>query len=360
MQDLLTKIAKNVHEVLSDSVERAVSLPLDACRCLLTAPGGAWEETLFAAAREMAVAHFGHGIFVRGLIEFSSYCRNDCFYCGLRRSNRHVSRYRLSLDEVLQCCAQGYALGLRTFVLQSGEDGGISDEVLAGWVKRIKETYPDVAVTLSVGERDADTYRRFREAGTDRYLLRHETRNDVHYASLHPVTMSAAHRRDCLFTLKRLGFQTGAGMMVGTPGQTVEHLLEDLAFLDELRPQMIGVGPFIPAPKTPFAACPPGSVDMTLRMLALLRLRHPDALIPSTTALATLDPRGRERGILAGANVVMPNLSPDSVRGQYAIYARKAVTGAEAAETLHLLRERLSVIGYHIEPGRGDYRSLLI
>lgn len=354
---MLTKLSRNGLEEALGRLAGGESLPRQTYAEWLTTPDDDWQERLFEAARRVTEERFGRGVFVRGLIEISSHCRNDCRYCGLRRSNRNAERYRLTADEILDCCTRGYAQGFRTFVLQGGEDAVQTDEWLAGVVSRIKVAFPDAAVTLSVGERSDEAYLRFRQAGADRYLLRHETRNDTHYAFLHPEPLSAANRRRCLFTLRRLGFQTGAGMMVGSPGQTLEHLLDDIAFLEEFRPQMIGIGPFIPAPDTPFADWPAGSVPLTLRLLALLRLRFPDALLPATTALATLDPQGREKAIRAGANVVMPNLSPAGVRAKYAIYANKACTGAEAAEALRALEERLHGVGRCIDWGRGDYKG---
>lgn len=326
----------------------------DACRRLLCAADPTVNEILFAWARSTAQLHYGHGIYLRGLIEISSFCRNDCLYCGIRRSNTAATRYRLTADEVLEACRAGHRSGLRTFVLQGGEDRVQNDNWMTGLVARIRTEFPDTAITLSVGERSDEAYRRFREAGADRYLLRHETRNDAHYARLHPAGMSAANRRRCLYKLKDLGFQTGAGMMVGTPGQTVEHLLDDLEFLRELQPHMVGIGPFIPTPDTPFANETAGSVDQTLRLVALTRLLLPQALIPATTALATLDVNGRERAIRAGANVLMPNLTPAYVRGQYGIYAGKACSGDEAAEAIGQLKQRLKNMGYHADMGRGD------
>ena len=324
------------------------------CRWL-TALDEGQDARLRARAAEVSRRHFGYGVYIRGLIEISSYCRNNCYYCGLRRSNRHASRYRLTTADVLGCCREGARLGFGTFVLQGGEDEEQDDDWMEATVRAIRAEFPAQAITLSVGERSREAYRRFREAGADRYLLRHETRNDAHYACLHPAEMSGAHRRDCLRVLKELGYQVGAGMMVGSPGQTVDHLLDDIAFLEELRPEMIGMGPFVPAAHTPFARHAAGPVDLTLRLIALMRLRFPDALIPATTALATLDGRGREAGLRAGANVVMPNLSPAAVRGQYSIYDGKASWGSEAAEGLRLLEQELNRMGCHIAYGRGDY-----
>lgn len=307
-------------------------------------------------AAEVCASVFHKSIYIRGLIEIGNVCRNDCLYCGIRRSNSRVGRYRLNRDDILAACGEGYALGLRTFVLQGGEEGGkASDDFITGVVREVKELYPDAAVTLSLGEKDTDTYRRFREAGADRYLLRHETFNAAHYSSLHPASMSRDNRLRCLADLKRLGFQTGTGIMVGSPGQTAAHIVEDILFIGRLRPEMIGIGPFIPHRDTPFGTCRAGSLEQTLLLLSVFRLMFPHALIPSTTALATLSPGGREAGILAGANVVMPNLSPASVRRKYNLYNGKACTGSESVEGLKSLEESFRAIGYKIDFGRGDY-----
>lgn len=324
---------------------------------LLTALNDDEKNALRTAAQQVATGKFGKGIYIRGLIEISSYCRNNCYYCGLRCSNNMAQRYRLSLEEILNCCRSGASLGFNTFVLQGGEDPRQTDEWITEVVSAIRKEYPNVAITLSVGERSKEAYTAFRSAGADRYLLRHESRNDNHYAMLHPASMNSEKRRECLYTLKELGFQTGAGMMIGSPGQTMEHIVDDLMFLDELRPEMIGTGPFIPATGTPFANEPAGSIETTLLVISLLRLRHPAALIPATTALATLHPDGRKRAILAGANVVMPNLSPPDVRKKYSIYDNKAATGNESAEALAKLEKELDGIGYHIDYGRGDYKQ---
>lgn len=320
---------------------------------LETSPEGG--EQLRRAAQQVAVRRFGYGVFLRGLIEVSNFCRNDCLYCGIRRSNAAVSRYRLSADEILDCCEHGYAIGLRTFVLQGGEDAVFSDRSLVPLVRQIRRRWPDCAITLSLGERSAASYRALYEAGANRYLLRHETITPEHYRSLHPVEMSLDNRIGCLEALKRIGFQTGTGVMVGSPGQTVDDLVRDLLFIKEFRPQMIGLGPFIPQADTPFGACQPGDMGLTLRMISLCRLLCPDALIPSTTALATLGEEGRIKGILAGANVVMPNLSPVEQRAKYALYDHKASMGAEAAEGIAKLNELLHTVGYHVDWQRGDY-----
>lgn len=309
------------------------------------------------AAREVAQQHFGRGVFIRGLVEISSYCRNDCYYCGLRRSNGAAERYRLSEQQIMACCHHGYKLGFRTFVLQGGEDASLDDPWMQRLVCALHTAFPDCALTLSLGERSGETYRRWREAGADRYLLRHEAADVACYARLHPPAMSYANRLVCLRALRELGYQTGTGMMVGAPGQTTANLVADLLFIAQFRPEMIGVGPYLPQRDTPLAGSPAGSAELTLMILSLLRLMLPDALIPATTALASLLPEGRIRGILAGANVVMPNLSPPSVRGCYAIYDGKLASDAEAAEGLRLLERELSGIGYCIDYARGDYRT---
>lgn len=312
------------------------------------------DEYLFSLAAEERELHYGHDIYIRGLIEFTNYCRNDCLYCGIRRSNPYAVRYRLTQDDILSCCRAGYELGFRTFVLQGGEDGYYTDDKLALLIRHIKELYPDCAVTLSIGERSYDSYRLLFDAGADRYLLRHETYNANHYSRLHPPSLTAAARQKCLWDLRRIGYQVGTGFMVGSPYQTPEHLAEDMLFIKELNPQMVGIGPFISHRRTPFADQKSGTLELTLFMLALLRLMLPKALLPATTALGTIDPRGRELGILAGANVVMPNLSPAEVRKDYLLYDNKICTGDEAAECVSGLKKRMEAIGCRIVTSRGD------
>lgn len=297
---------------------------------------------------------YGTDVFIRGLIEFTNICKNDCLYCGIRKSNRNAVRYRLTKEEILSCCDRGYELGYRTFVLQGGEDGYFTDERMAEVVRSAKERYPDCAVTLSLGERSFESYRILKKAGADRYLLRHEAADESLYRSLHPACMSLAARKQCLYDLKRLGYQTGAGFMVGAPGQTMEHLAEDLKFLEELQPEMVGIGPFIPHHDTPFAEEPAGSVELTLFLLSVIRIMLPRVLLPATTALGTMDPFGREKGMLAGANVVMPNLSPEENRKKYELYDNKICTGEEAAESKSLAR-RMEAIGFHVVSARGDF-----
>lgn len=311
-------------------------------------------EYLFELARAVRIRHYGHGIHIRGLIEFTNYCRNDCYYCGIRKSNANAQRYRLSKDDILSCCDLGYDLGFRTFVLQGGEDGWFTDERLCDIVSTIRTSFPDCAITLSAGERSYDSYKRLYDAGANRYLLRHETYDSGHYGRLHPPQLSASHRRQCLWNLKEIGYQVGSGFMVGSPYQTTENLADDMLFLAELNPQMVGIGPFIPHHDTPFADMPGGTAELTVYMLGLVRLLLPRALLPSTTALGTIAPDGREQGILAGANVVMPNLSPTQVRKKYLLYDNKLCTGDEAAESLNRLKKRMEKIGYHITTDRGD------
>lgn len=307
-------------------------------------------------AAEVSAPVFHKSIFIRGLVEIGNVCRNDCLYCGIRRSNTRVERYRLTREDIIEACAAGYRLGLRTFVLQGGEEGGqASDDFIVDVVQLLKRLWPDAAVTLSVGEKSREVYSRFREAGADRYLLRHETFNAAHYGSLHPSSMSRDNRLRCLEDLKSLGFQTGTGIMVGSPGQTAENIVEDICFIGRLKPEMIGIGPFIPHRDTPFGGCSAGSLEQTLLLISIFRLMFPHALIPSTTALATLAPGGREAGILAGANVVMPNLSPPSVRSKYNLYNDKACTGLESVEGLKALEASFNAIGYRIDFGRGDF-----
>ncbi len=298
--------------------------------------------------------HYGNSVFIRGLIEISNICKNDCYYCGIRRSNTSCDRYRISCDDILECCREGYELGFRTFVLQGGEDGYFTDDLLVDLLTKIKEQYPDCAVTLSLGERSKESYRKLKDAGADRYLLRHETATPEHYSMLHPPELSHQNRLECLKNLRELGYQVGCGFMVGSPYQTNEMLASELVFIQQFKPDMCGIGPFIPHKDTVFADMPAGSVELTCVLLSLIRLVHPTVLLPATTALGTLDPVGREKGILSGANVVMPNLSPEATRKKYMLYNNKLSDGAEAAQSKNELEKRLKSIGCKIAIGRGD------
>lgn len=315
------------------------------------------DEKLAGEALRLRTEVYGINVYTRGLIEFTNYCKNDCYYCGIRRSNANAVRYRLSEEEILSCCENGYELGFRTFVLQGGEDPYYTDARMETIVKKIRKTYPDCAITLSIGEKPYESYRRFREAGADRYLLRHETANDAHYRQLHPEQMSLTVRKQCLYDLKELGYQVGAGFMVGSPGQTAETLADDLIFLKDLDPQMVGIGPFIPHHDTRFRNEPSGSVPLTLFLLSVIRIMLPHVLLPATTALGTADPLGREKGLQHGANVVMPNLSPVKNRKQYDLYDNKICTGEEAAECRGCLGRRVSSVGFELVSDRGDFRA---
>lgn len=314
-------------------------------------------EAAEALAKQAVAARtkiYGNSVYVRGLVEISNICRNDCYYCGIRRSNGKCNRYRLSPEEILDCCMEGYSLGFRTFVLQGGEDAWFTDERLCTLIADIKKQCPGCAVTLSLGERSRESYRRLYDAGANRYLLRHETADRKHYETLHPAELSYDNRMRCLQDLKEIGYQVGCGFMVGSPEQTVTCLAKDLAFVEHFKPDMCGIGPFIPQADTPFGQETAGTVELTCYLLSILRLIHPPILLPATTALGSIDPMGREKGILAGANVVMPNLSPSSVRGKYLLYDNKLTDGAESAQSLSMLRERMASIGYEVNTARGD------
>ena len=314
-------------------------------------------EYLFERARELRNKIYGKKIYIRGLIEFTNYCKNDCLYCGIRRSNQNADRYRLNKEDILLCSDMGYELGFRTFVMQGGEDGYYTDEMLCDIVSCIKKNHPDCAITLSLGERSYESYKALKEAGADRYLLRHETATKSHYEKIHPKEMSFENRIQCLKNLKELGYQVGAGFMVGSPYQTEENLANELIFLKELNPHMVGIGPFVSHKDTPFKEEKSGTVELTLFMLGLIRLTLPNILLPSTTALGTIDPKGREKGINAGANVVMPNLSPVNVRKKYMLYDNKICTGDEAAQCIDCLKKRIKTTGCEIVTDRGDYKE---
>lgn len=332
-------------------------LPDDGLISLITIMDKEDEELIYSYAREVREKYYGKEVYLRGLIEFSNYCKNDCKYCGIRRSNENALRYRLSTEEILECCDKGYALGFRTFVLQSGEDLFYTNEKICDIVSRIKANHPDCAVTLSIGEKTREEYQAYFDAGADRYLLREETSNPIHYGKLHPPELSIKNRKQCLYDLKDIGYQVGCGIMVGSPYQTPENIVEDLRFMQDLKPHMIGIGPFIHHKDTPFRDMPDGTLKDTLHLLAILRLMFPHILLPATTALGTIHPLGRELGIKAGANVVMPNLSPRGVRGKYLLYDGKICTGDEAAECRSCMERRIASTGYQVVVSRGDYRA---
>lgn len=342
-------------ERLTEKLRRERNLSDAELNELLFAQDG--EDALFRAADAVRREHYGDAVFIRGLIEVTNHCKNNCYYCGIRCGNRKAERYRLSRAEILDCCRTGYRLGFRTFVLQGGEDPNLNEAEITDTVAAIRREFADCAVTLSLGERSCDCYQRWYDAGADRYLLRHETADDAHYRRLHPETMSPENRKRCLWNLKEIGYQVGAGFMVGSPYQRAEHLIADIRFLQELQPDMIGIGPFLTHKDTPFAAFANGSMNLTLRLLAVLRLLFPYVLLPSTTALGTIHPKGRELGLLAGANVVMPNLTPSRERTLYTLYENKNIVGAEAAEGLQLLKTQTEKIGYRVVCDRGDVRK---
>lgn len=312
------------------------------------------DQALFQKADAVRRTYYGDKVFIRGLIEFTNYCKNDCYYCGIRKGNGQARRYRLTEKDILRCCQEGYELGFRTFVLQGGEDAFFTDDNMCGIVSNIRNDHPDCAITLSVGEKPKESYAAFFRAGADRYLLRHETADDWHYRKLHPSGMRLEDRKRCLYDLKEIGYQVGSGFMVGSPYQSTGHIIQDLRFLQELQPDMIGIGPYISHAQTPFREFGNGTLTLTLRLIAVLRLMFPYALIPATTALGSIDPEGREKGLKAGANVVMPNLSPESVRKWYDLYENKISTGEEAAQCRRLLEKRVEEAGYRIVTERGD------
>lgn len=342
---------------LIERLERERDLTNAEFAVLLDQSSGADRDFLFERACAVRDAHYGRKVYIRGLIELTNYCKNDCLYCGIRKSNVSCERYRLTKEQILSCCESGYALGFRTFVLQGGEDGWYTDERMTDIVRAMRQAYPDCAITLSLGERGRESFKRLYDAGANRYLLRHETADETHYAKLHPVSMTLTHRLQCLRDLKEIGFQTGAGFMVGSPYQTTECIVRDFRFLQELKPQMVGLGPFIPHHATPLKDFPAGSTERTLLCLSIVRLLLPNVLLPATTALATIDGDGRIKGMNAGCNVIMPNLSPMEDRSKYLLYDNKASSGDEAAESLRALREHLAAAGYEVVIDRGDYKG---
>ncbi len=372
MTDLIKKL-KTDHDLTDDELMQLLKMPTGVDEDLFpntpeaaSHPAGRLplelaftddEEALFTAADEVRRQVYGTDVYVRGLIEFTNYCKNNCYYCGIRRDDTEIKRYRLSKDDILKCAEEGYGLGYRTFVLQGGEDPYYTDDRICDIVSSIHEKYPDCAITLSIGEKSKESYQKYFDAGAERYLLRHETASEEHYHILHPAELSLKHRKQCLYDLKDIGYQIGAGFMVGSLKQTPENLLEDLRFLQELEPDMIGIGPYLTHHATPFKDCCNGSIAMTLRLTSILRLMFPYALIPATTALGTIHPKGREYGLSAGANVVMPNLSPTGVRKLYALYENKICTGELSSACRSCIARRAATTGYHIVIDRGDVKK---
>lgn len=340
---------------LVDQLERENNLSDEEFADILVCHDPKFVDVLTEKARAVRERVYGREVYLRGLIEFTNYCRNNCRYCGIRSGNKNAKRYRLSEEDIISCSDQGYELGFRTFVLQGGEDPYDTDERIVSILRTIKERHPDAAITLSIGERDKESYLKFFEAGASRYLLRHETADRTHYEKLHPANMSYEHRMQCLRDLRDIGYQVGCGMMVGSPYQTTQHLVKDLRFLQEFKPEMVGIGPFIPHRDTEYAQYQPGSAEITLRLLSVIRLLLPEVLLPATTALGTVDPLGREKGLVAGANVVMPNISPVSVRDKYLLYDNKICTGNEAAECIRCMSLRVLRTGYQVVESRGDH-----
>ena len=352
----LEESRKSVSELLHILSEKHC-LSLSAYEKILQERTEEDEELARSLAKECTEKHYGNGVYTRGLIELTNYCKNNCYYCGIQRENREVERYRLSKEEILSCCADGYHLGFRTFVLQGGEDPYFTDERIVDIVTAIREAYPDCAITLSIGEKPRESYEKYYKAGVNRYLLRHETADEEHYQYLHPKELSWKRRMRCLQDLKEIGFQVGCGFMVGSPHQTVKTLAKDLYFIQEFQPDMCGIGPFIPQHATRFAKEKAGSLRETLFLLALLRLIKPNLLLPATTALGTIDEHGRELGILSGANVLMPNLSPTEVRKKYLLYDNKICTGDESAQCRADLEEKMEAIGAKLLVDRGDAKK---
>ncbi len=347
---------KSVKELI-DKLNKDKSLSLDEYETVISEYTN--DDLLYAKelAEKIRLSVYGNTIYIRGLIEISNYCKNGCLYCGINRANKSCVRYRLTKDEILSCCDYGYELGFRTFVMQGGEDNHFTDEVVCDIVREIKSRYPDCAVTLSLGERSYESYKALYDSGADRYLLRHETADSVHYSKLHPSELTLENRLECLDNLKKIGFQTGCGIMVGSPYQTNKHIAKDLKFIEQFDPHMCGIGPFLPHKDTVFAEFDKGSLELTLFLLSLIRIMKPNILLPSTTALGTLMDGGREMGILHGANVIMPNLSPETAKDKYMLYDNKLRTGLESAEALESLKEKFAAIGYEIVTDRGDYKK---
>ena len=348
----MDKLKKIINKLLKDR-----SLALEEYEYLISNRNAESAELLAERATEIRKSIYGDKVFIRGLIEISNICKNDCYYCGIRKSNKECRRYRLTEEEILGCADLGYSLGFRTFVLQGGEDGYFTDDVLCRLIKEVKHRYADCAVTLSLGERSKESYQKLFLAGADRYLLRHETADSEHYGLLHPEELILENRLECLENLRKAGFQVGCGFMVGSPYQTDMCIAKDLKFIEKFKPDMCGVGPFIPHKNTPFKNFLAGTVELTCYLLSIIRIIHPPVLLPATTALGSIEKGGREKGILSGANVVMPNLSPENARKNYTLYNNKLTIGAESAEGLESLKKQISAVGYKIVTDRGDIRK---
>ena len=343
---------------LIDKLYETHSLSVDEYEYLITHKCDEATEKLRTYAVANRRKFYSNHVFVRGLIEVSNICKNDCYYCGIRKSNENCDRYRLSKEEILSCCDEGYELGFRTFVLQGGEDGTFTDTWLCDLISTIKNRYPDCAITLSLGERTKESYQKLYDSGADRYLLRHETADELHYSQLHPSNLTLENRIKCLRDLKEIGFQVGCGFMVGSPYQSAKNITQDLKFIEEFSPHMCGVGPFIPHKDTIFKNEKAGDAQLCCYLLSIIRLIKPNILLPATTALGTVKNDGRERGILSGANVIMPNLSPLSVRKKYALYDNKISTGDESAQSLQNLKKSMHAIGYEVVVDRGDINTI--
>lgn len=342
---------------LIDKLEKEHMLTVDEFTYILDNVSDDDREYIRSVAQRIAKSKFGNKVYTRGIVEFSNICKNDCYYCGIRKSNKNFDRYRLTKEQILDCCEAGYEYGYRTFVLQSGEDLYFTDEIMCDIVSAIRKKFPDCAITLSIGERSKESYQKLFDAGANRYLLRHETANKELYEKLHPSFMSFDNRMQCLRDLKDIGYQVGAGMMIGAPYQTLRNLAEDLVFLGEFKPHMVGTGPFIPHKDTDFRNEKTGTLEMVLLCLSLVRIMLPNVLLPATTALGTINPIGREKGVLAGANVIMPNLSPTEVRKNYLLYDNKICVNDVSSQCKNCINARMVKIGYEVEVSRGDYKE---
>lgn len=342
--------------LLINKLENEHSLTISEYEFLIENRNEKTAQILAKKAVKLRNSVYGNEVFIRGLIEISNICKNDCLYCGIRCSNKDCNRYRLTKAQIMDCCKKGYSLGFRTFVMQGGEDEYFSDEIVSDIIREIKQKYPDCAVTLSLGEKSYDSYKMLFDAGADRYLLRHETADKLHYQRLHPNDMVFDRRIQCLYDLQKIGYQTGCGFMVGSPYQTSQNIAKDLKFIEQFRPAMCGIGPFIPHKATPFKDSTSGTLELTCYLLSIIRLILPNVLLPSTTALGTIDTNGHIKGILSGANVIMPNLSPQYVRNKYELYNNKYI-GEESAECIADLSHHIQSIGYKIVIDRGDVKT---